>query len=355
MKYIYGAAFDPITIAHLEIIRQIIKMMQPNDTLDILVSNNDEKNYQAASPDRIDLVNIALKAKFQNITFNVVEQKFRMYRHLYEAYKDDTDITIVMGQDQWESLTAGKWVNGDQLLKKYKFFVFARGNGQLFRVEDNAYKVKKTVLGKKAEGVSSTYIREVFDKNPDTHYDALRKMITHAVFRAIKEKELYHQNGPDYDKKLDAFLKEYAVKKEKNHWGEPSTTTDTVAYNGKKVLLIRRGNYPYKNYWCLPGGFFDKTDKDLNYGAARELREETHIDIEPKKFELINAYGHNFDPRMKICDVAFAVRVPHEQMKNAVGDDDAADARWFDLNDLPALGFHHAQIIEDFLKKIKDN
>ena len=92
----------------------------------------------------------------------------------------------------------------------------------------------------------------------------------------------------------------------------------------------------------------------MAFGAARELREETTIDLDPSKFEQIKSYGHNFDPRMKIVDTAFAVRVPKNMMKKAVGSDDAADARWFDLDNLPKLGFHHKQIIEDWLKTRND-
>lgn len=128
-------------------------------------------------------------------------------------------------------------------------------------------------------------------------------------------------------------------------------TTDVVAYNGDQILLIRRAKWPYKNYWALPGGFFEKTDADLDAGAAREFREETTLDYEPSKFEQLKTYGHNFDPRMKICDVAFSVRIHAKDMDKAVGSDDAAEAKWFKFSELPALAFHHAQIIRDFLHK----
>ena len=205
--------------------------------------------------------------------------------------------------------------------------------------------------GDTTDGISSTAVREILFKNPECHYSDVRDYITHVVFRYIKDNELYFQNGNDYNEKEKEFLKEYAVKKEKNHWGEPSVTTDTVAYNGDKILLIRRGNYPYKNYWALPGGFFEKTDEDLNFGAQRELKEETGIDIDPKYFRQIKTYGHNFDPRMKIVDVAFSVRVSKKDMDKIKGLDDACDARWFNINKLPKLGFHHEQIINDFLKE----
>ena len=288
----------------------------------------------------------------------IVIQDKRTYAYLDAHYRGEK-ITICMGDDEWYSLCSGKWVNWDLLLKHYEFMVFYReDNDEIYR-EDNDEIVlpaginpNVTFLGAEdTDGISSTAVREILFKNPECHYSDVRDYITHVVFRYIKDNELYFQNGNDYNEKEKEFLKEYAVKKEKNHWGEPSVTTDTVAYNGDKILLIRRGNYPYKNFWCLPGGFFEKTDEDLNFGAQRELKEETGIDIDPKYFRQIKTYGHNFDPRMKIVDVAFSVRVNKKDMDKVKGLDDACDARWFQIDELPKLGFHHEQIINDFLKE----
>lgn len=351
MIYYYGGTFDPITKAHEAIIRRIKKEMRESDKLIIGIVQNDEKNYNVSVNDRLNMVKKSLDAD------EIVIQDKRTYEYLDAHYRGEK-ITICMGDDEWYALCSGKWVNWDLLLKCYEFFVFDR------EVHDREDKDDEIVLpaginptvtflgtGDTTDGISSTAVREILFKNPECHYSDVRDYITHVVFRYIKDNELYFQNGNDYNEKEKEFLKEYAVKKEKNHWGEPSVTTDTVAYNGDKILLIRRGNYPYKNYWALPGGFFEKTDEDLNFGAQRELKEETGIDIDPKYFRQIKTYGHNFDPRMKIVDVAFSVRVSKKDMDKVKGLDDACDARWFQIDELPKLGFHHEQIINDFLKE----
>lgn len=351
MIYYYGGSFDPITKAHEAIIRKIKKEMRDSDKLIIGIVQNDEKNYNVSVNDRLNMVKKSLDAH------EIVIQDKRTYAYLDAHYRGEK-ITICMGDDEWYALCSGKWVNWDLLLKCYEFFVFDR------EVHDREDKDDEIVLpaginptvtflgtGDTTDGISSTAVREILFKNPECHYSDVRDYITHVVFRYIKDNELYFQNGNDYNEKEKEFLKEYAVKKEKNHWGEPSVTTDTVAYNGDKILLIRRGNYPYKNYWALPGGFFEKTDEDLNFGAQRELKEETGIDIDPKYFRQIKTYGHNFDPRMKIVDVAFSVRVSKKDMNKVKGLDDACDARWFQIDELPKLGFHHEQIINDFLKE----
>lgn len=346
MIYYYGGSFDPITKAHEAIIRKIKKEMRDSDKLIIGIVQNDEKNYNAPLADRVNMVKKSLDVN------EIVVQDKRTYAYLKSHYRGEK-ITICMGEDEWHSLCSGKWENWDLLLKYYEFLVFYREdkNDEIALPSDINPNVTFLSTEDTTDGISSTAVREILFKNPECHYSDVRDYITHVVFRYIKDNELYFQNGNDYIEKEKEFLKEYAVKKEKNHWGEPSVTTDTVAYNGDKILLIRRGNYPYKNYWCLPGGFFEKTDEDLNFGAQRELKEETGIDIDPKYFRQIKTYGHNFDPRMKIVDVAFSVRVSKKDMDKIKGLDDACDARWFQIDELPKLGFHHEQIINNFLKE----
>ena len=351
MIYYYGGTFDPITKAHEAIIRRIKKEMRDSDRLIIGIVQNDEKKYNVSVNDRLNMVKKSLDAH------EIVIQDKRTYAYLDAHYRGEK-ITICMGEDEWHALCSGKWVNWDLLLKRYEFLVFYR------EVKNDEIKNDEIVLpasinptvtflsvGDTTNGISSTAVREILFKNPECHYSDVRDYITHVVFRYIKDNELYFQNGNDYNEKEKEFLKEYAVKKEKNHWGEPSVTTDTVAYNGDKILLIRRGNYPYKKFWCCCGGFMDLTDADLNFTAARELKEETSLDLDPNKFKQIKTYGHNFDPRMRIVDVAFEVRVPKKEMNKIKENDDAAEVRWFNINDLPKLGFHHEQIIKDWLNK----
>ena len=346
MIYYYGGTFDPITKAHETIIRTLKKKMNDSDKLIIGIVQNDEKNYNVSVNDRLNMVKKSLDAH------EIVIQDKRTYAYLDAHYRGEK-ITICMGEDEWYALCSGKWVNWDLLLKRYEFLVFNRENKNDEIMLPAGINPNVTFLYAEdtTDGISSTAVREILFKNPECHYSDVRDYITHVVFRYIKDNELYFQNGNDYNEKEKEFLKQYAIKKAVNNWGEPSVTTDTVAYNGDKILLIRRGNYPYKNYWALPGGFFEKTDEDLNFGAQRELKEETGIDIDPKYFRQIKTYGHNFDPRMKIVDVAFSVRVSKKDMDKVKGLDDACDARWFQIDELPKLAFHHEQIINDFLKE----
>ena len=67
--------------------------------------------------------------------------------------------------------------------------------------------------------------------------------------------------------------KKYAYK-----YPHPSVTADCIIFGfdgGKlKVLLIERGQDPYKGRWVFPGGFV-QMDESCEDGALRELEEET--------------------------------------------------------------------------------
>lgn len=125
----------------------------------------------------------------------------------------------------------------------------------------------------------------------------------------------------------------------------PAVTVDAMIVTREdqpRVLLILRKNPPYQNHWALPGGFLD-VGEDLDVAAARELEEETGLRDLPLR--QIGAFGSaKRDPREHVVSIAF-LGVVDSELPTPVAADDAADARWFPLNDLPPLAFDHAEIV----------
>jgi 8-oxo-dGTP diphosphatase len=108
-----------------------------------------------------------------------------------------------------------------------------------------------------------------------------------------------------------------------------------------QVLLIKRKNDPFKGMWALPGGFVDE-DEDLPDAACRELCEETGIQARPTR--QIGAFGKpGRDPRHQTVSVAYRFDVPTDTIAKAA--DDASDAEWFEIDNLPDIAFDHADII----------
>ena len=90
-------------------------------------------------------------------------------------------------------------------------------------------------------------------------------------------------------------------------------------------------------------------DETVEQCAARELKEETGLD--QGHFRQVKAYSAvNRDPRDRVITVAFYVIT---RVKEAKGSDDAADARWFPINNLPKLAFDHEEIFADALAQVK--
>jgi 8-oxo-dGTP diphosphatase len=136
----------------------------------------------------------------------------------------------------------------------------------------------------------------------------------------------------------------------------PAVTVDALIFKKgarvPRVLLIKRGNEPFKNMWAIPGGFID-LDEELVDAAKRELEEETGIkDTALHEFGVYGAV--NRDPRHRTISIAFAGILDDDSV-NAVAADDAAEADWFEVNNLPKLAFDHDMIIQDAIKYVKQN
>lgn len=116
------------------------------------------------------------------------------------------------------------------------------------------------------------------------------------------------------------------------------------------VLLIQRGNEPFKDCWAFPGGFLDE-DETLEEAARRELKEETGLS--PKHFTEIGSFSDlDRDPRGRTISIAFTSVVRPNQMA-AVAGDDAKDARWYNIHEMPKLAFDHEKIYRMALWKLR--
>lgn len=132
----------------------------------------------------------------------------------------------------------------------------------------------------------------------------------------------------------------------------PSVTTDCVIFGFDgiklKVLLVERGMAPYKGRWAFPGGFLNM-DESAEEGALRELKEETGLEgAYIRQFHTFSAPQR--DPRERVITIAYYALVRMQEVK---GGDDASDARWFALDEVPPLAFDHDQILRKAEKTLR--
>ena len=135
-------------------------------------------------------------------------------------------------------------------------------------------------------------------------------------------------------------------------------TADLVIFRNTdsnlQVLLVRRGNEPFKGMFALPGGFVN-IDEDALTAAVRELREETDVQVEPEDLSLVGFYSTpDRDPRGRIVSAAYVFVESDEELRPVAGDD-AVETRWIDVREAMQkdfLAFDHRDIVMDALEAV---
>lgn len=139
-----------------------------------------------------------------------------------------------------------------------------------------------------------------------------------------EEEFLASYDASQYDRlsvTVDMLIFTVTEKEEKNYRRLPEKSL--------RLLLIRRGNHPYKHQWALPGGFV-QLGESLDEAARRKLKEETNIsDI---YMEQLYTWGEvDRDPRTRVICASYMALVDHGSLQiEASGQ--VAGAAWFTVD-----------------------
>lgn len=147
----------------------------------------------------------------------------------------------------------------------------------------------------------------------------------------------------------EEFLKNYDV----NKYPKPSVTSDIILFsvsdgnqsNYRKlkqkyfsILLVKRNNYPFKDKWCLPGGFI-KMDETSEEAARRILASETNLhDVYLE--QLYTFDDINRDPRTRVISITNMGLVD----KNKLNDSLFENASWFNIISLEDDRSYHVTL-----------
>lgn len=126
---------------------------------------------------------------------------------------------------------------------------------------------------------------------------------------------------------------------------EVTLTADILVVWRGMLLLIKRGKAPYQGQWALPSGKLGEGET-LEDAAHRELDEETGVQDVSMRF--VGVFDEpERDPRGRFVSAAYVAGIDDAVEVELRAGDDASEARWFPLNELPEdLAFDHAEIIE---------
>ncbi|MDH6225669.1 NUDIX domain-containing protein [Streptomyces sp. MJP52] len=146
-------------------------------------------------------------------------------------------------------------------------------------------------------------------------------------------------------------------------WSPPSVllTVDLVILTMREgrlcVLLVERGEDPFRGMRALPGGFLNHAEEEILDAAHRELSEETALRAGSVHLEQLGTYGDaGRDPRGRVVSVAHLAIAPG--LPEPVAGTDARDAAWVPaeavLSGEVALAFDHRRIVTDGIERARE-
>lgn len=129
------------------------------------------------------------------------------------------------------------------------------------------------------------------------------------------------------------------------------TTLFTVEKGEVKVLLIKRTNEPFKNYWALPGGAM-YNNETLEEGAKRELKEKTGL--ANINLELINLFDDIKRSNLKrMIGISFLGVINTDGIKLQKETLKTSNALFVPVDKIPNLAYDHNNVIEKSLQSLR--
>lgn len=133
-------------------------------------------------------------------------------------------------------------------------------------------------------------------------------------------------------------------------------TVDIVIFTIRKkkleVLLIQRGQEPYKEKWAIPGGFI-RLSENLDEAAKRVLYEKTHV--KDVYLEQLYTFGDPYRyPNARVITVSYFALIRSDDIKlEAEAGLNIQQINWHAVYDLPDLAFDHKEILDYAVKRLR--
>ena len=98
------------------------------------------------------------------------------------------------------------------------------------------------------------------------------------------------------------------------------------------ILLVKRKDFPFKEKWCLPGGFLNPKTETLDECAKNVLKRETNL----SNIYLEQLYTFDDikrDPRTRVVSTSYVALVDKNKLTNKLN----KNASWFDITEIEEI------------------
>lgn len=151
-------------------------------------------------------------------------------------------------------------------------------------------------------------------------------------------------------KKIEDRHRDYCTECNTIYYDNPLPVVSAIVLNkNREVLLVLRDRDPYEGLWCLPSGFVE-LDETIEKAIIRELKEETGL--KGKGLRLIDTYSRYNKTYGDLIWVTFEIYKTNGKL---IPGDDARDAKYFPIDNLPKLAFQaNRRAVKQFRKVHQD-
>jgi 8-oxo-dGTP diphosphatase len=134
----------------------------------------------------------------------------------------------------------------------------------------------------------------------------------------------------------------------------PSLAIDLVVFGYQQrtlsVLLLNRNEMPFKDTWTLPGAFL-QMDERFKDTCSRVLK--TKLGMDNVYLEQLYSFDEpERDPRGRVIAIAHYALINPKNFAITAGSM-ANDVQWFDIHQMPDLGFDHQEIFTQALQRLR--
>lgn len=155
-----------------------------------------------------------------------------------------------------------------------------------------------------------------------------------------------------YEMTEEEFLQSYDPKA----YSPVSVTADasifTIINEELHVLIVKRSEHPFKDFYTLPGGFITG-EQDVHEHLIEIVRKKSNYSVEPSYLEQVGTYTEpHRDPRMRVFSLAYFALVPHGASVETTPDSSWVPVRLITDGQI-TLGFDHYQIFIDSLERVR--